>query len=119
MRVALVSPYSLSVPGGVQGQVLGLARALRRAGHEAVVVAPAEAPPDVGGLPAEALVVVGRSLPFPANGSVARLAVGPASAARTLRALGRLAPDVVHLHEPLAPGVTWAALARPGPKVGT
>ena len=29
MRVALLSPYSLSVPGGVQGQVLGLARALR------------------------------------------------------------------------------------------
>ena len=119
MRVALVSPYSLSVPGGVQGQVLGLARALRRAGHEAVVVGPAEAPPEGTGLPGEAVVVVGRSLPFPANGSVARLAVGPVGAARTVRALRRLAPDVVHLHEPLAPGVTWAALARPGPKVGT
>jgi hypothetical protein len=29
MRVLLVSPYSLSVFGGVQGQVLGLARNLR------------------------------------------------------------------------------------------
>ena len=26
MRVAILCPYSLSVPGGVQGQVLGLAR---------------------------------------------------------------------------------------------
>jgi len=26
LRVGMVSPYSLSVPGGVQAQVLGLAR---------------------------------------------------------------------------------------------
>ena len=119
MRVALVSPYSLSVPGGVQGQVLGLARALRRAGHEASVVAPADGHLTDTGLPEEAVVVVGRSLPVPANGSVARLAMGPGAAARTLRALHRLAPEAVHLHEPLAPGVTWAALGWPGPKVGT
>ena len=34
MRIGLVCPYSLTVPGGVQGQVLGLARVLRRLGHE-------------------------------------------------------------------------------------
>ncbi len=33
-RVAIVCPYSLSVYGGVQGQVLGLAHALRRLGIE-------------------------------------------------------------------------------------
>ncbi len=33
MRVLLVSPYSLSVFGGVQGQVLGLARSLRELGR--------------------------------------------------------------------------------------
>ena len=38
MRVGLVCPYSLTLPGGVQGQVLGLARALpleRRGGKGA------------------------------------------------------------------------------------
>src|SRR3989442_477860 len=35
MRVALVCPYSLAHPGGVQGQVLGLARALRTPGGPA------------------------------------------------------------------------------------
>ena len=33
-------PYSLSIPGGVQAQVLGLARELRRQGHEARVLGP-------------------------------------------------------------------------------
>jgi len=33
MRVGLVCPYSLAVPGGVQAQVLGLARVLRGLGH--------------------------------------------------------------------------------------
>lgn len=114
-----MSPYSLSVPGGVQGQVLALARALRGAGHEAVVIGPLDGRAHGDGLPDEAVVGVGRSLPVPANGSVARLALGPWAARRTWAALSRLRPDVVHLHEPLAPGPTWAALARPEPKVGT
>ena len=43
MRIALVSPYSLSVPGGVQGQVVGLAHALRSLGHHVDVIAPGAA----------------------------------------------------------------------------
>lgn len=119
MRVALVSPYSLSVPGGVQGQVLGLARALRRAGHDPWVLGPVDGPLSDAGLPESALVPLGRSIPVPANGSVARLAVGPLAQGRAVRTLTHLQPDVVHLHEPLAPGPTWACLARAGPKVGT
>jgi len=119
VRVALVCPYSLSVPGGVQGQVLGLARALRRAGQEAVVLAPVDASLPDTGLPAEAVVALGRTVPVPANGSVARLAVNPLAAGRVVLALRRLRPAVVHLHEPLAPGPNWAALSRPEPKVGT
>ena len=42
MRVALVCPYSCTVPGGVQTQVLGLARSLRARGDDVVVVAPAD-----------------------------------------------------------------------------
>ncbi|MHB8439570.1 MAG: glycosyltransferase family 4 protein [Acidimicrobiales bacterium] len=118
MRVAMVSPYSLSVPGGVQGQALSLAAALRRAGHEAVVLAPLDGPvPDAEH--GAGVVAVGRSIAVPANGSVARLAVGPLTWIRTWRALDRFMPHVVHLHEPLAPGPTWSALARGEPKVGT
>ena len=42
MKIAMLSPYSLSRPGGVQGQVLGLARALRTLGHQVTVVGPDE-----------------------------------------------------------------------------
>ena len=44
MRIGLVCPYSLTVPGGVQAQVLGLARALRASGHDARVLAPVRRP---------------------------------------------------------------------------
>jgi len=120
VRVVLVSPYSLSFPGGVQAQVLGLARALRRAGHESLVLAPIDDELPDTGLPGEAVVGVGRSLAVPANGSVARLALDPRQLWRVRRAMADFAPDVMHLHEPLAPGPTWAALALGGaPSIGT
>src|ERR1039458_6175954 len=40
MWVVMACPYSLSKPGGVQEQTLGLARALRTLGHVVTVVAP-------------------------------------------------------------------------------
>ena len=45
LRIGLVCPYSLTVPGGVQAQVLGLARELRRQGYEARVLGPCDGPP--------------------------------------------------------------------------
>ena len=45
VKVAMICPYSLSRPGGVQGQVLGLARALRTLGVDVRVVAPCDGPP--------------------------------------------------------------------------
>jgi phosphatidylinositol alpha-mannosyltransferase len=113
LRVAQVCPYSLSVPGGVQGQVVGLASALERAGHSVTVIAPTDdARPGV--------TSVGPSRPVSANGSVAPLALSLAAAARTLDALGDKPFDVVHLHEPFAPGVCLTALlGAEAPLVGT
>ncbi|MDH4144876.1 MAG: glycosyltransferase family 4 protein [Acidimicrobiia bacterium] len=114
MRVALVCPYSLSVPGGVQAQVLGLADALRAQGHHVAVVGPAE------GTPPSGAVGVGRSVAIPVNGSVAPMAPHPAAVLRTLRAVRPAAFDVVHLHEPLAPSITLPLLlAHPAPLVAT
>jgi hypothetical protein len=42
VKIAMLSPYALSRPGGVQGQVLGLTRALRTLGHQVTVVGPDE-----------------------------------------------------------------------------
>ena len=115
MRIGLVCPYSLTVPGGVQGQVLGLARVLRAMGHEARVLAPCDGPP-----PELFVIPLGDSIPTAANGSVAPLAPDPACQLRTIRALADEAFDVLHLHEPLAPGPTMTALVmHPAPTVGT
>ncbi|HLI74902.1 MAG TPA: glycosyltransferase family 4 protein [Acidimicrobiales bacterium] len=120
MRVALLCPYSLSKPGGVQGQVLGLARALRAGGHEAAVLAPVDGDVELDGLPADALIRLGRSLPVPSNGSVAPIALGPGPAVRAVHEVRRGRFDVLHMHEPLAPGPSYACLvACREPKVGT
>jgi phosphatidyl-myo-inositol alpha-mannosyltransferase len=105
LRIGIVSPYSLTVPGGVQAQVLGLARELRRRGHETRVLGPCDGPP-----PESFITPLGDSLPLAANGSVAPLAPDPAAAFRTLRVLNDEQFDVLHLHEPLAPGPTSTAL---------
>jgi phosphatidylinositol alpha-mannosyltransferase len=115
VRIGLVCPYSLTVPGGVQGQVLGLARVLRAMGHEARVLAPCDGPP-----PELFVIPLGNSIPTAANGSVAPLAPDPACQMRIIRALADEAFDVLHLHEPLAPGPTMTALVmHPAPTVGT
>ncbi len=115
MRVGLLCPYSLSIPGGVQGQVLGLARTLRSRGHEARVLGPCDGPP-----PAPFVTPLGKSVPAAANGSVAPLAPDPAAQLRTMRALWDEDFDVLHLHEPFAPGPCMTALViKPAPIVGT
>ena len=115
MRVGLVCPYSLTLPGGVQGQVLGLARSLRAMGHSARVLGPCDGPPpDVGVTP------LGDCVPLAANGSVAPIAPDASCALRTIRALCDEEFDVLHLHEPLVPGPTMTAvIAASTPKVGT
>ncbi len=115
MRIGIVCPYSLSVPGGVQGQVLGLARAMRHAGHDARVLAPCDGPPpDAGVIP------LGHSVLNASNGSMAPLAPDTPAQLRTIRALWEEDFEVVHLHEPLCPGPTVTALLlKTAPLVGT
>jgi phosphatidylinositol alpha-mannosyltransferase len=111
----MVCPYSLSVPGGVQAQVMGLARELRKMGIEVRVLAPCDGPP-----PATFVTPLGNSLPTSANGSMAPLAPDPSCSLRTMRALGDEQFDVLHLHEPFLPGPTHTAmLLHPAPVVAT
>ena len=115
MRIGLICPYSLTVPGGVQMQVMAMARELRSRGHEARVLGPCDGPP-----PASFVTPMGNSLPTSANGSIAPLAPDPPAMFRTLQALAAERFDVLHLHEPLAPGPTLtAAVTHRYPTVGT
>ncbi|WP_031467771.1 glycosyltransferase family 4 protein [Sciscionella sediminilitoris] len=103
MRIGMVCPYSLAVPGGVQAHVLALATALRGFGHTVEVLAPAAGQE-------ESVTSAGRAFAVPYNGSIARLAFGPGSYARVRSWLAEHSFDVLHVHEPAAPSVSMLAL---------
>ena len=118
MRVGIVCPYTWDVPGGVQAHVRDLANSLQRLGHEVSVLTPVD-DPDEADLPAY-VVPAGRAVPVPYNGSVARLAFGPLSLARTRRWLRDGHFDVLHIHEPTVPSLSMlACFAASGPMVAT
>lgn len=121
MRIGLVCPYAWDRPGGVQSHVRSLATALVEAGHDVTVVAPTSGRPAASPQAnAFKLKTVGRTVPVPANGSVAPIAFGPRVAWRTRAALDEFGPDVVHAHEPLIPSVSLLAVrASRSPVVGT
>lgn len=106
MRLGIVCPYSLDVPGGVQFHIRDLAEHLIARGHEVSVLAPAD---DDTPVPAY-VQPAGRALPVPYNGSVARLTFGPVTSARVRRWLADGGFDLVHLHEPQIPSLSLIAL---------
>ena len=131
MRIALVSPYSWTYPGGVTGHIEALSAELRRAGHDVSVLAPVDPPdrlsarlhrgarPQDRELP-EWLVPLGRTFGFPANGAVSNLSLTPYAVSRLRTELATGGYDVVHLHEPIAPvACVGRALAADLPLVGT
>jgi phosphatidyl-myo-inositol alpha-mannosyltransferase len=117
MRVGIVCPYSWDIPGGVQAHVRDLAEQLIGLGHHVSVLAPGDE--DLPGL-APYVVMAGKAVPIPYNGSVARLQFGVVSAARVRRWLRDGAFDVVHVHEPAPPSLSLlTCMIHDGPMVAT
>ncbi|MFA4927630.1 MAG: lysylphosphatidylglycerol synthase domain-containing protein [Patulibacter sp.] len=132
MRIALVSPYSWTYPGGVARHIEALAGELHRQGHDAHVLAPFDPPDRLAArmhrgawpqdrTPPEWLVPLGRTIGVPANGGVSNLAGSPGAIRRLRQALDSGGYDVVHLHEPHAPLLGWDTLLScdSAPLVGT
>jgi phosphatidylinositol alpha-mannosyltransferase len=125
LRVGIVCPYSVDVPGGVQNHVLGLARYLGHAGHRPYVLAPGDLGSaterlDVTDFAGVEFASAGAAMPVRYNGSVARVNFGPFSAARVRRWLRKGKFDVLHIHEPITPSISLLALwAAEQPVVAT
>jgi phosphatidylinositol alpha-mannosyltransferase len=131
MRIALVSPYSWTYPGGVTRHIEALAGQFFAGGHDVRVFAPYDPPdrlsarlhrgarPEARALP-EWAVPLGRTIGVKSNGAVSNLAHTPYAITTLRRELRAGGFDVVHLHEPVAPVVGYDALDTTfAPLVGT
>lgn len=101
LKIALVAPYDLSVPGGVNAHIRSLASALRVLGHEVLVYGPASDSSRLG--PGEE--AVGGAIALNIGGTVSGLGLNPLLQRRVNSILRSERFDVVHIHEPLAPMV--------------
>ena len=101
MKIAMVSPYDFTWPGGVTAHVSQLARELGRSGHKIQVLAPHT--PSRESLDADLLVPLGRSVPLPSGGSIARVSLSWWLYPKVRALLKKEKFDIVHLHEPMAP----------------
>jgi phosphatidyl-myo-inositol alpha-mannosyltransferase len=130
MRIAIVSPYSWTYPGGVNRHVEALTESLFDRGHEVRVMAPWDPPDRVSRLMHRAtaesrerpdyLIPLGRTVGFGANGAVSNLGVFHHGVNRMRRELRAGGFDVVHVHSPEAPALAWDACSfRGAPVVGT
>ncbi|MBU1865171.1 MAG: glycosyltransferase family 4 protein [Actinobacteria bacterium] len=111
MKIAVVCPYDLAAPGGVQDQVIGLVERLGAAGHQIWAVAPGKGGPagtrHIGGV-----------IRVPANRSTAPVSLSPRTRARVRAAVEDA--EVVHVHEPFMPMASLGVLrSGPPPSVGT
>jgi phosphatidylinositol alpha-mannosyltransferase len=123
VRVGLVSPYSWTVPSGVNEHVANLAVQLEEMGHQTWILAPTgngSAVHPLWPIPSGHFVSVGGAMPFPSNGSKAYVNAYLFMLQRMARILKELRFDVLHVHEPCAPSVSGAASLRGvSPMVGT
>ncbi len=131
MRIALLSPYSWTYPGGVTRHIEALAECFIAEGHHVRVIAPYDPPgrysaglhrgarPQALEAP-DYLVPIGRTIGFKANGAVSNLSLTPHGLAATQKELRTGRYDVVHVHEPIAPIPPWIITDRMQlPLVGT
>src|SRR5919108_5206411 len=119
MRIALVSPYSWTFPGGVTRHIDSLARELLAAGHDVRVLTPVDPDdritralhrrrPSSDPIP-DFVVPLGRTVALPMNGAVSRLSISADAVVRMRRELRSGRYDVIHVHEPITPVLAWDA----------
>ena len=128
MRIGLVTPYTWTVPGGVNQHVEHLSAELEARGHEPWIMAPVGAftpswrTPDGRRLAraAENLIPMGTALAIPSNGSQAYISLNPRVLWRMDHTIRRMRFDLLHVHEPCTPLVSMMAVfLAASPIVGT
>jgi phosphatidylinositol alpha-mannosyltransferase len=107
MKIALVSPYDFSHPGGVGRHITALFNNFTSTGHQVKVIAPSSKAVNEFG---EHFIRIGRPFPIPASDSIIRVPVSLHLAPAIKKVMEEEKFDVVHLHEPFMPMLCSATL---------
>jgi phosphatidylinositol alpha-mannosyltransferase len=110
VKIGLVSPYDYSFPSGVVNHIAYLAHNFMQSGHKVKIIAPFPK----GGTRyfEEEVTPIGKPLPVPFGGSIARVPVSPWLPTQIGEILAKEEFDILHLHEPFAPMVCLSALLK-------
>lgn len=107
MKIALVSPFDATIPGGVTEHLRGLGGALQQQGHDVFAITTGSSAGDEA---SRRPYHVGRPITIPINGSQASVTLDVRCFGEVTRLLRKERVDVVHVHQPFAPVLSHAAL---------
>ena len=107
MKIALVSPYDFSHPGGVVNHILALNQQLTNMGHTVKIISPLSRQAVSND---DRFLHIGRARPFPVRGTTIRISFSLRLASKIKEVLAREKFDIVHLHEPFMPMLCSAVL---------
>jgi len=110
VKIGLVSPYDYSFPGGVVNHISYLAHYFIHWGHDVKVIAPSLRKGTQ--YFDEEVTNVGRPLPIPFGGSVARVPISPWLPVQVGKILAKENFDILHLHEPFTPMLCLSTLLK-------
>lgn len=112
IKIAIVSPYDHSFHGGVTDHINRLASQFKDWGHTVNVIAPCSDPSRVDD---ESFIHMGRPVPIPSGGSIARVSFSFWLRPRIKQLLEKENYDIVHIHEPFASVLTFNFLSLVNP----
>ena len=112
LKVGFISPYDHAFHGGVTSHITMLSAQFRAWGHTVKIMAPCSSPQRIVD---DDFVPMGRPVPVPSGGSIARVSFSIWLRPKIKRFLQRECFDVIHLHEPFAGAVPLSVLSLASP----
>ncbi len=106
-KIALVSPYDYAHHGGVTDHIRKLSIQFNQMDHDVRIIAPCS---DINKISDDNFIPMGKPVPIPSGGSVARVSLSVWLRPRIKSMLKKEAFDIIHLHEPFAGSINLNVL---------